>query len=58
MSKTLVICKHEIGPARNGHDGCHARDAEGGLCPGHKIAEWLNGLGDDDEVLYLTTHEW
>lgn len=47
MSKTLVVPRHEPGPAQNGHDGCHARFGNGGMCPGVGYAEWLNGLGDD-----------
>lgn len=48
MAKTLVIVKHAPGPMQNGGDGCCARWAEDGMCPGVKLAEWLNGLGDDD----------
>lgn len=48
--KTLVIATHEHGPMRNGDGGCHARWGHGGLCPGHALAAWLNGLGDDNET--------
>lgn len=47
--KTLVTNAHEAGPAVNGHDGCHARGSSG-VCPGVGQAEWLNGLGDDDDA--------
>lgn len=47
--KTLVIAKHEHGPAQNGHDGCYARCGADGMCPGIKTAEWLNSLGEDHE---------
>jgi hypothetical protein len=43
-----VTAKHIVGPAQNGHDGCHARLSHSGICPGVKIAEWLNSLGEDD----------
>lgn len=49
MAKTLVVAKHEPGPAQNGHDGCHARFGNGGMCPGIEQARWLNALGDDAE---------
>ena len=47
--KTLVAAAHAHGPFENGHDGCHARWSEHGMCPGAKCAVWLNGLGEDDE---------
>ena len=56
MAKTLVVPKHEPGPAINGHDGCHARVATDGICPGVSTADWLNSLGDDDEV-YITVQD-
>jgi hypothetical protein len=46
--KTLVVAKHEHGPATNGHDGCHARFNNDGICPGVAVAAWLNSLGDDE----------
>lgn len=49
MAKTLVIASHEPGPAVNGHDGCFARGGNNGICPGIQTAEWLNGMGDDEE---------
>jgi hypothetical protein len=53
MTKTLVAPKHFPGPAINGHDGCHARlPVDGGCCPGVETANWLNGLGADDEPYY------
>lgn len=48
MSKTLVKANHAEGPLPNGSGGCYARHAEQGRCPGVKVAEWLNALGDDD----------
>lgn len=48
--KTLVAAKHELGPFENGVGGCHARCGNGGKCPGHETAEWLNKLGEDDDV--------
>jgi len=56
MAKTLVVAKHEPGPAQNGHDGCCARWANDGMCPGVKNAEWLNALGDDND-LYIRGNE-
>lgn len=50
MAKTIVVAAHSLGPFQNGVDGCHGRWAEGGLCPGGKIAAWLNALGEDDEL--------
>jgi hypothetical protein len=55
MAKTLIAAKHELGPAINGHDNCYARFGNGGMCPGHKTAEWLNGLGEDEEP-YTSQH--
>lgn len=54
MAKTLVAAKHHSNPgARNGDGGCHGRWAnDDGSCPGVKLAEWLNGLGDDDAPYY------
>lgn len=48
--KTVIVPAHEVGPATNGHDGCHARAGHDGLCPGVSLAEWLNGLPNDDEI--------
>lgn len=45
---TRVIASHAPGPFENGVGGCAARYASKGFCPGVQIAEWLNGLGDDD----------
>jgi hypothetical protein len=47
--KTLVAAAHAAGPNQNGHDGCHARCSNGGMCPGVATAQWLNGLGDDSD---------
>lgn len=49
MAKTIVAARHEAGPAKNGHDGCHARWGNAGLCPGAQTATWLNALGEDEE---------
>jgi hypothetical protein len=49
MAKTIIVARHEPGPATNGHDNCHARTGNNGICPGVGYAEWLNGLGDDDD---------
>jgi len=46
---TKVEPAHDPGPHINGHGGCFARACNGGMCPGVATAEWLNGLGDDDE---------
>lgn len=54
MAKTIVTAKHQHGPHENGYDGCHARWTEGGMCPGVKMAEWLNALGEDDEIFGTT----
>lgn len=48
--KTLVIPRHAEGPAENGFDSCYARTGYGGKCPGVQHAEWLNSLGEDDEL--------
>lgn len=48
MAKTLVMPAHKLGPHTNGFDDCYAR-LNDGLCPGGRTADWLNGLGDDDE---------
>jgi hypothetical protein len=45
---TLLAPRHGTDVAVNGEGGCHARVANGGRCPGIELAEWLNGLGDDD----------
>ena len=49
MAKTIVVAKHSPGPFQNGVDSCFGRWAEGGMCPGVKLAAWLNGLGEDEE---------
>lgn len=48
--KTLVVAKHAVGPAENGADGCHARWGENGMCPGVRIADWLNAMGEDEDI--------
>lgn len=47
--KTLVCARHSHGPHENGFDECYGRWATGGMCPGVYTADWLNGLGDDEE---------
>jgi len=49
VTKLLATAKHPCGPLKNGEGGCHARWGNDGMCPGVKTAEWLNGLGEDDE---------
>jgi len=48
MAKTLVRALHPGGPKANGIDGCHTRWKDG-FCAGNQTADWLNGMGDDDE---------
>lgn len=55
MAKTLVVAMHEPGPAINGHDNCFARACSSGMCPGVKLAEWLNQLGDDKDFYLKPT---
>lgn len=47
--KTIIIARHSAGPHENGTDYCHARAYNQGMCPGVKLAAWLNGLGEDNE---------
>jgi hypothetical protein len=54
--KTLIAARHARGPFINGYDGCHARAGNGGCCPGHQLAGWLNSLGDD-HVTYMRVQE-
>jgi hypothetical protein len=49
MTKLLVCAEHPHGPLKNGEGGCQARWGNGGMCPGVETANWLNGLGEDDE---------
>ena len=50
MAKTLVIPAHIVGPKLNGFDGCFARAGNDGICPGLETANWLNALGEDEEL--------
>jgi hypothetical protein len=53
--KTFVKARHP-GTGANGKDGCHTRWASPeGFCSGVKTAEWLNGLGEDEDR-YTSTH--
>jgi len=55
MSKSLVVAQHSAGPYVNGTDNCHARVGHGGMCPGVRIAAWLNQLEDDDAFYIAPT---
>jgi len=50
MAKTLVVPRHMAGPFINGEDGCFARAGNHGMCPGVDRADWLNNLGDDEDI--------
>src|SRR5262245_43610528 len=56
MAKTLVIPKHDPGPAVNGHDECYARAGNNGECPGVQTAAWLNSIGEDDQQFGSTDY--
>jgi len=47
--KTLVVASHPGGPHENGFGGCFTRWLNG-FCAGTRQSEWLNSLGEDDEL--------